>query len=267
MLRPGHDSVDMEKFLDFAVSLAKDCGKIISKSFRKTHSIKYKGPVDIVTEVDIASQHLAVGSIKKAFPHHSILAEEENTLISNETKFKWIIDPLDGTTNYAHGVPIFCFSIALEVDSEIVLGCAYNPVLNELFYALSGQGAYFNGKKVNVSKNDCLEKSLLSTGFPYDKKTNPDNNFDHFRDISISVRGIRRLGSAVLDLCYTAAGFLDGYWELNLNPWDMALGSLMVKEAGGIVSDFCQKPLNIYNRRILASNGLIHDKLSKILCG
>lgn len=266
MLRPDSDLIDMEKFLDFAVSLAKDCGKIISKSFRKTHSIKYKGPVDIVTEVDIASQHLATSRIKKAFPHHSILAEEENTLISNGTKFKWIIDPLDGTTNYAHGVPIFCFSVALEVDSEIVLGCAYNPVLKELFYALSGQGAYFNGKQVNVSKSDCFEKSLLSTGFPYDKKTNPDNNFDHFRDISISVRGIRRLGSAVLDLCYTAAGFLDGYWELNLNPWDMASGSLMVKEAGGVVSDFCKKPLNIYNRRILASNGLIHDELSKILC-
>ncbi|MCL5880153.1 MAG: inositol monophosphatase [Deltaproteobacteria bacterium] len=256
----------MEKFLDFAISLAKDCGKIISKSFRKTHSIKYKGPVDIVTEVDIASQHLATSRIKKAFPHHSILAEEENTLISNGTKFKWIIDPLDGTTNYAHGVPIFCFSVALEVDSEIVLGCAYNPVLKELFYAYEGHGAYFNGKQVNVSKSDCFEKSLLSTGFPYDKKTNPDNNFDHFRDISISVRGIRRLGSAVLDLCYTAAGFLDGYWELNLNPWDMASGSLMVKEAGGAVSDFCKKPLNIYNRRILASNGLIHDELSKILC-
>lgn len=267
MLGTDASSIDAEKFLDFAISLAKKCGKIISESFRKTHSVRYKGPVDIVTEVDIASQHLAVNSIQKTFPGHSILAEEENIDISNETKFKWIIDPLDGTTNYAHGVPIFCFSIALEVDSEVVLGCAYNPVLNELFYAAKGNGAYFNGKKINVSKNDCLEKSLLSTGFPYDKKSNPDNNFDHFRDISISVRGIRRLGSAVLDLCYTAAGFIDGYWELNLNPWDMAAGSLMVKEAGGIVSDFCKKPLNIYNRRILASNGLIHDKLAKILCG
>ncbi len=266
MLRPDADLIDLEKFLDFALSLAKNCGKIISKSFRKTHSVKYKGPVDIVTEVDIASQHLAVDSIRKAFPYHSILAEEENIDISSETKFKWIIDPLDGTTNYAHGVPIFCFSIALEVGSEVVLGCAYNPILKELFYATKGNGAYFNGKKINVSKNYCLEKSLLSTGFPYDKKTNPDNNFDHFRDISINVRGIRRLGSAVLDLCYTAAGFIDGYWELNLNPWDMASGSLMVKEAGGIVSDFCKKPLNIYNRRILASNGLIHNELAKILC-
>lgn len=256
----------MEKYLDFSLSIAKDCGKIISKSFRKAHSVKYKGPVDIVTEVDIASQHLAIGNIRKAFPHHSILAEEEGVDIRNKTGFKWIIDPLDGTTNYAHGIPIFCFSIALEIDSEVVLGCAYNPVLKELFYAIKGKGAYFNGRRITVSKTDCLEKSLLSTGFPYDKKTNPDNNIDHFKDVSVSVRGIRRLGSAVLDLCYTAAGFLDGYWELSLKPWDMASGSLIVREAGGVVSDFCKKPHNIYNKKILASNGLIHDELAKILC-
>lgn len=266
MLKFDSDSVDMERFLDFSISLAKNCGKIISKSFRKTHFIKYKGPTDIVTDVDIASQHLAVESIRKAFPRHSILAEEDDTDISYGTGFKWIIDPLDGTTNYAHGIPVFCFAIALEIDSKIVLGCAYNPVLDELFYATEGGGAYFNGKKINVSKNNCLKKSLLSTGFPYDKNTNPDNNFDHFRDVSVVIRGIRRLGSAVMDLCYTAAGFLDGYWELNLHPWDMAPGYIMVKEAGGIVSDFCGKPFNIYNRRILASNGIIHEEMSRILC-
>lgn len=261
---------NLENYLDTAVSAAEKCGEIISSSFRKIHDIKYKGPVDIVTEVDIASQHLAIDIIKKAYPDHSILAEEEN--VDDITKparhnFKWIIDPLDGTTNYAHGLPIFCFSIALEIDSEIVIGCAYNPVLKEMFHAVKGKGAYFNGKKIMVSSNDNLERSLLSTGFPYDKKTNPDNNFNHFADISIRARGIRRLGSAVLDLCYVASGFLDGYWELNLNPWDMASGKLMVEEAGGKTSDFCGRSLDIYNRRILATNGLIHNAISKILCG
>ncbi len=257
---------DLQNYLDFAVGLAKNCGKIISKTFRKTHILKYKGPVDIVTEADAASQSYAVLSIKKAFPSHSILAEEDNFNISNDSEFKWIIDPLDGTTNYAHGLPIFCFSAALEKGSEIIMGCAYNPILKEMFHAVKNGGAYLNGKKINVSKTAVFEKSLLSTGFPYDKKINPDNNFDHFRDISVNVRGIRRLGSAVLDICYVAAGFLDGYWELNLNPWDMALGSLIVKEAGGVVTDFCKSPLDIYKKRILASNGLIHDEMSKILC-
>ncbi|MHB1545856.1 MAG: inositol monophosphatase family protein [bacterium] len=257
---------DLQNYLDFAVGLAKDCGKIISKSFRKTHTVKYKGPVDIVTEADAASQNYAVLSIKKAFPSHSILAEEDNLNISNNSGLKWIIDPLDGTTNYAHGLPIFCFSAALEKDSEIIMGCAYNPILKEMFYAVKNGGAYLNGEKINVSKTTVFERSLLSTGFPYDKKINPDNNFDHFRDISVDVRGIRRLGSAVLDICYVAAGFLDGYWELNLNPWDMASGSLIIKEAGGAVTDFCKGPLDIYKKRILASNGLIHDRMSQILC-
>ncbi len=257
---------DLQNYLDFAVRLAKDCGKILSKSFRKSHTVRYKGPVDIVTEADSASQEYAVAGIKKAFPSHSILAEEDNLDITGASEFKWIIDPLDGTTNYAHGLPIFCFSAALEVDSEIILGCAYNPVAKEMFYAVKNGGAFLNGKKIYVSKTSIFERSLLSTGFPYDKKSNPDNNFDHFRDVSVNVRGIRRLGSAVLDICYVAAGFLDGYWELNLNPWDMASGSLIIQEAGGAVTDFCKMPLDIYKRRILASNGLIHDELSKILC-
>ena len=262
---PAYDE-EFINYLDFAEGLAKDCGKIISKNFRKNHTVKYKGPVDIVTEADAASQDYAVASIKKAFPSHSILAEEDNLNVSNDSPFKWIIDHLDGTTNYAHGLPIFCFSAALEKDSEIIMGCAYNPISKEMFCAVKNGGAYLNGKKISVSKTTSFERSLLSTGFPYDKKVNPDNNLDHFRDISIEVRGIRRLGSAVLDICYVAAGFLDGYWELNLNPWDMASGSIIIKEAGGVVSDFCKGPLNIYKKRILASNGLIHDRMSKILC-
>lgn len=257
---------DLQNYLDFAAELAKDCGKLLAGSFRKSHTVKYKGPVDIVTEADAASQELAVGRIKKAFPSHSILAEENNLSISGESKFKWIIDPLDGTTNYAHGLPIFCFSAALEADSAIVLGCAFNPVLNEMFYAVAGGGSYLNGQRINVSTTDVFERSLLSTGFPYDKKTNPDNNFDRFKNVSVNVRGIRRLGSAVIDLCYTAAGILDGYWELSLNPWDMASGSIIVAEAGGLITDFCKGPFSIYNKRILASNGRIHDMMSSILC-
>ncbi len=262
----------LENYLDFAFSLSRKCGSIMSRSFRKTHDIRYKGPVDIVTEVDMACQEQAISSIQKAYPEHSILAEEAGGDVAlpegkSGHHYKWIIDPLDGTTNYAHGLPIFCFSIALEIDSEIMVGCAYNPALGETFYSMKGKGVYFNDKKIRVSANPVLERSLLSTGFPYDKKVNPDNNFDHFRDVSLKVRGIRRLGSAVIDLCYTAAGILDGYWELNLNPWDMAVGSLMVPEAGGVVSDFCNNKLNIYNRRILATNGLIHENMSGILCG
>ncbi len=260
-------SLDLNKFLDFAVSLSKKAGKIQLDSFRKPHTVKYKGPVDIVTEVDIKCQKMAIDTITKAFPDHSILAEEEDINIrSGRSKFKWIIDPLDGTTNYAHGVPVFCFSAALEIDSIIVIGCAYNPVLGELFYSSKGGGSFFNNKKIKVSEAEVFEKSLLSTGFPYNKRVNPDNNFDHFRDISLHVKGIRRLGSAVLDLCYCAAGFIDGYWELNLKPWDMASGYLMVKEAGGMVTDFCGKSFNLYDGKILASNARIHKYLSQILC-
>jgi myo-inositol-1(or 4)-monophosphatase len=254
-------------FLDFAKDIAIKAGKIQLNSFRKPHTIKYKGPVDIVTEVDIQCQKMAIEKISQVFPDHSILAEEEGLNIRDEkSEARWIIDPLDGTTNYAHGIPLFCFSIALEIDSDIVIGCAYNPVMNELFYASNGNGSFLNGKKINVSKTDVFERSLISTGFPYDKKENPDNNFDHFKDISINVRGIRRLGSAVLDLCYCACGFLDGYWELNLRPWDMASGYLMVKEANGKVTDFCGKAFNLYDGKILASNGLIHEHISQILC-
>lgn len=260
-------ALNYNTFLDFAKDTAVAAGKIQLNSFRKPHAIKYKGPVDIVTEVDIQCQKMAIEKISRIFPAHSILAEEEGLSIKDEkSKIRWIIDPLDGTTNYAHGIPIFCFSIALEIDSEVVVGCAYNPVMNELFYASNGNSSFLNGKKINVSRTVVFEKSLISTGFPYDKKENPDNNFNHFKDISINVRGIRRFGSAVLDLCYCACGFLDGYWELNLRPWDMASGYLMIKEAKGVVTDFCGKPFNLYDGKILASNGLIHEHLSQTLC-
>lgn len=250
--------------LDFAVSLAKGAGEIQIKHYGQSHSVEYKGEINPVTEVDKLCDQFIAQRITEKFPNHDILTEENSYKIGGYS-YKWIIDPLDGTTNYLHGFPYFCVSIALEVDGEVKLGVIYNPVLDELFYAKKGEGAYLNGKRLKVSSTPKLENGFLATGFPYDLREHADFYLRYFREFITKSFAIRRGGSAALDLSYLAAGRFDGFWELKLQPWDVAAGSLLILEAGGKVSDFRGNPFSIYFKEILASNGLIHDEMLRVI--
>ncbi|HXF99195.1 MAG TPA: inositol monophosphatase family protein, partial [Bacteroidota bacterium] len=219
---------------------------------------------NLVSEIDKGSEERIIGIIRRHYPNHAILAEESGASTSS-SDYKWVIDPLDGTTNFLHGVPIFCVTIAVEYKGEIVAGVVYDPNLDELFTAEKGSGAYLNGRRLSVSTTSRLIESLLVTGFPYDIARNPQNAIGHFVNFLIEARGIRRLGSAALDLSYVAAGRFDGFWEVNLNPWDMAAGMLFVREAGGRVTDFAGEESTIYKNQVLASNGHIHDAMLAVL--
>ena len=254
----------MKDFKELAILAAKDAGRMLRDNFGKTQEVEYKGIVNIVTEVDFQSEDRIISLIKGEYPDHSILTEESK---GHETPsdYKWIIDPLDGTTNYAHGYPFVCVSIALEVNGDVVLGVVYDPLRDELFTAEKGNGAYLNGNRIRVSETDELIRSLLSTGFAYNIRETAENNLNHYCNFALRVQGIRRDGAAALDLCYTAIGKFDGFWELYLAPWDMAAGSLIVSEAGGKVTNFTGEGFSIYFKEIVASNGRIHNDMIKIL--
>ncbi len=254
----------MESFKTLAIRAAKKAGRILQDHLGRVKKVGYKGAVNLVTEMDLLSEKIIVTEIRKLYPNHSILAEEK-THRQKDSPFRWIIDPLDGTTNYAHGYPIFCVSIGLEKDGEIILGVVYDPSRNELFVAEKGKGAHLNGRRIHVSPTLNLSQSLLATGFPYDLRESPVNNFDHFQNFSMRVHAVRRTGSAALDLCYVAAGRFDGFWEMKLGPWDMAAGSLVVREAGGKVTDFLGHPIHLDGKQVLASNGKIHGEMIKTL--
>jgi myo-inositol-1(or 4)-monophosphatase len=247
-----------------ALAAAIEGGRVLMQKFGSALEISHKGEVDLVTEADRAAEETIVSVIRDTFPRHDILAEEADYGHSDST-YRWIIDPLDGTTNYAHGFPWFAVSIALEVEGEIRLGVVYNPFHHELFFAERGEGAYLNEVQIMVSKTARLDRALLATGFPYDRKTSPVNNYDHFLNFQQEAQACRRAGAASLDLAYTAAGRLDGYWEMKLKPWDVAAGQLLVTEAGGQVSDFNGRPLDINGQECLASNGLIHETMMTVL--
>lgn len=254
----------MNDLLEFAIQCALESGRIQGKYFQKTIGIHHKGEINIVTDVDIACQQKIIELIEKNFPEDHIIAEEkENTFDGNRNK--WIVDPLDGTTNYAHGYPFFCTSIAYEVKGEVVAGVVYNPIFNELFFAQKGEGAYFNGEKIHVSTVHDMKQALLSTGFPYDLQTNTNNNINHFVDFLYKAQAVRRDGSAAMNLSYVACGRFDGHWEMKLNPWDMAAGALIVIEAGGIVSNFKGETFSIYGDELVASNGILHNNLLQVL--
>ncbi len=255
---------NFEDYLNFAISLAKEAGQIQMKHYGQSHSIEYKGEINPVTEVDKLCDQFISQRIIEKFPDHDILTEEDCHKIEGAS-WKWIIDPLDGTTNYFHRFPYFCVSIALEVDGEVKLGVVYNPVLDEVFYAQKGEGAYLNGKRLRVSNTPKLERGFLATGFPYDLREHADFYLKYFREFITKSFAIRRGGSAALDLSYLAAGRFDGFWELKLQPWDVAAGSLLILEAGGEVSDFRGNPFNIYIKEILASNGLIHGEMLDVM--
>ncbi len=254
----------MQEFLAVAREAAFRAGRLLRENLNGTREISYKGEINLVTEMDRLSERLAVETLLSAFPGHGVMAEEE-TRIENGPDFVWIIDPLDGTTNYAHGYPNFSVSIGLEQSGEITLGVVYDPMRDELFSALKGRGAYLNDRPIHVSHTDTLIHSLLATGFPYDRVVSKENNLNYFNALLMASQEIRRSGSASLDLCSVAAGRLDGYWELKLQPWDVAAGSLIVREAGGMVSDFSDVGFSVYDKEILASNGRIHGQMVEVL--
>lgn len=256
----------MTNFKEIAITVAIDAGRLLKKNINKKHSIEFKGVVDVVTEMDKKAEVLIINAIKHAFPTHGILTEESLEQKSS-SKYRWIIDPLDGTTNYLHGFPVFCVSIALEKAGEIILGVVYNPMLKELFVAEKGQGAYLNNKEIKVSNICKLTNALLATGFPYDLRTSSKNNIDNFANFAVKVQAIRRAGSAALDMCYVACGRFDGFWELKLKPWDIAAASLIVKEAGGLTTDFNGRKFSLYSGETLASNRLLHKEMIRILHG
>ncbi|MFQ6081752.1 MAG: inositol monophosphatase family protein [Candidatus Aminicenantia bacterium] len=254
----------MVKYLKIAKKVVKEAGKILKENLSREMKVEYKGEVNLVTSQDKLSQEIIYQKLSSLFLEHDFLAEEELEKIKG-SEFRWIIDPLDGTTNYAHRFPIFCVSIALEYRGKVILGTIYNPMLDELFWAVKGEGAFLNNKPIKVSSTQELDKSLLATGFPYDLRESEENNINHFNNFLVRTQAIRRCGSAALDLCYVACGRFDGFWELKLFPWDLAAGILIVEEAGGRISDFRDKEVNIYAKEIVASNGLIHQQMIEVL--
>lgn len=254
----------MDVFLHAATDAAQKAGLMLRKNIDVSGKISYKSAVDLVTSFDNEAQGIIFESLSGLFPDHDFIAEEG--LSKNKgSEFLWIIDPLDGTTNYAHSFPIFSVSIALEKNKSIVLGVVYDPMRDENFTAVKGGGAFLNGRKIKTSSISDLDKSLLATGFPYDVRESNVNNINHFKNFVTRVQGIRRGGSAAMDLCYVACGRFDGFWELKLKPWDVAAGAIIVEEAGGRISDFQNKEFDFIGLETLATNGLIHDQMMAVL--
>jgi myo-inositol-1(or 4)-monophosphatase len=242
-----------------ASEIAREAGALLLPYFKRRIGFEYKGDVDLVTEADRASEKLIVSRIKAQWPSHDIMGEE-GTRHDAGGEYKWYVDPLDGTTNFAHGFPVFCVSMGLEYKGELILGVIYDPTRDELFSAEKGSGAYLNGERMNVSKTKQLCESLVGTGFPsYKRHKNPNIYFYH--TITLRSHGARRAGSAALDLANVASGRLDGFWEFNLNPWDTAAGVVLVREAGGVVTRFDGSPFRLDSREVLGSNGIIHQEL------
>lgn len=252
--------------LNFAIETAREAGHLLLEKFGRITTVTKKGDINLVTEADLASEALIIERIKSHHPRHAILAEEsgEAVVVGGDTRWKWIIDPLDGTTNFAHGYPCFCVTLALEHESEVVIGVTFDPTRNELFAAEKGQGASLNFKPIRVSSTPRLSESLLVTGFPYDFKSREDFA-RHLTGFLLSSRGVRRDGSAAIDMAYVACGRFDGFWEEGLNPWDVAAGVLMIEEAGGRVTSYDGSKLSIYQPPVCASNALIHDEMLNIL--
>lgn len=254
----------MDKYLREAKIAAQKAGKMLKENATSIREIRYKGAVNLVTDYDTRSQKIIFDHLFRCFPEHDFLAEE-GLCEEKGSEFRWIFDPIDGTTNFAHSFPVFCVSIALEWENEIILGVIYDPMREELFSATKGSGVFLNEKKIRVSEIRDLDKSLLSTGFPYDIRESENNNIDHFINLITRSQAVRRCGSAAIDLCYVACGRFDGFWELKLFPWDVAAGALIVNEAGGRVTDFKNKEFDIFGKECLATNGLIHDQMVDVL--
>lgn len=271
---------ELETYLRFVCTTARKAGKLLTRLSRRKRPIRIgfkKTRFNLVTEADRTSERFIIKTIKAKYPRHGIISEEGGGMTGRNQDFKWIIDPLDGTTNYAHQFPCYCVSIALESRlfgdpptrqgvGEIVVGVIYNPNLDELFWACKGRPAYLNHRRIRVSKTNQLSSSLLATGFPYNIRRDPGDNFHKFKRFSLSARAVRRAGSAALDLAYLAAGRFDGFWERGLHTWDVAAGYLIVNQAGGKITDFKGNRFDIYQpRETLASNARIHPEMIKVL--
>ncbi|MDQ7783589.1 MAG: inositol monophosphatase family protein [Desulfomonilaceae bacterium] len=263
-----NDLVNPKDLLPFLHHITQEAGKRVLSYHRGDFAVERKDTsekgIDIVTDADRASEELILGEIAKAFPEHDILTEETLTERSG-APWLWLVDPLDGTVNFAHGYPHFSISIALTYNGDLTAGMVYDPLRKESFHAFQNQGTFLNGKAVAVSKARTLQTSIVATGFPYDRAYSEDNNVKEFTQVVTRVQGIRRGGSAALDLAYVAGGRLDGFWELRLKPWDQGAGMLLVQEAGGRVSDGTGRPTHIRTLSIVATNGLIHNELVTVL--
>jgi len=253
-----------DRYLQCAIGAAKEAGRIQMAHLNRFYGVEYKDEFNPVTEVDRLCEQAIVQGILRDFPDHDILTEE-SPFQGKGSPWRWIVDPLDGTTNYLHGFPFFCVSIGLEVEGEVRLGVVFIPTLDELFYAEKGKGAYLNGNRISVSRTGDLNKSFLCTGFPYDVRDHVDFYLSFFRGFLTRCFALRRPGSAAIDLCYLAAGRFDGFWELKLHAWDVAAGSLMITEAGGQVTAFDGQSFSIYAENILASNGSIHKAMRRVI--
>ena len=253
--------------LNFAIQTAREAGKILADKFGRALQVSNKGDIDLVTEADLAAERLIVERIRSYHPRHAILTEESGDVKEAggpDAGHKWIIDPLDGTTNYAHGYPVFCVSVALEHRGRVALGVVYDPTRDELFAAERGEGATLNGRRMRASDTDELNRALVCTGFPYDVRELGDFA-RHFRQFIMRAQSVRRDGAAALDLAYVAAGRFEGFYEEGLRPWDVAAGVLLVEEAGGRVTHYDGSAFSIYGTHIAASNGLVHEEMLRVL--
>jgi myo-inositol-1(or 4)-monophosphatase len=261
---PTH--TELQHYLNEGKTAAIIGGELLRRYWGKLESIREKGFAwDLVTEADTASEKGILDHLHKKFPSHQTLSEEAGHQGDKESPFQWVIDPLDGTTNYTHQYPMIAVSIGLWFQGDPVAAIVYNPIINEMFLATKGGGATLNGNLIKVSTTSVLSKSLLATGFAYDRLETTDTNYTEFCYLTNVSQGVRRLGAAAIDLAYVAAGRLDGFWERGLKPWDMAAGALLVTEAGGRISDYEMKPVDFSKGRILATNGVIHDALNEAL--
>lgn len=255
-------------FAEGAATIALEAGELLRRYYDRGVAAEYKGDVDIVTEADRASESLILEQITARFPDHGVFGEE-GTRFGLDQEYRWYVDPLDGTTNFAHGFPVFCISLGLEYrptglakneDGEMVAGVVYDPLRRELFAAERGKGSWLNGRRIHVSRIEHLQESLLATGFPSHKRhLNPNIHF--YQQLTLRSHGVRRAGSAALDLAYCAAGRVEGFWEFNLNPWDTSAGSLLVTEAGGTMTRFDSSPFRLDSEEVLATNALIQEEL------
>ncbi len=246
-------------------SIARAAGEIAREGFRKNVSYEYKtNSSNLVTEIDKKAEKLIIDFVRENYPEHGIIAEESGVL-DKDTEYTWVIDPLDGTTNFFHGLPIFSVSIGLQCNGLTIAGVVYDVMMDRLYSAETGKGAFCNGEKISVSNTSDISTAFLVTGFPYDINENPFDAIGKFAKILKTTRGVRRLGSAAIDFCYLASGVFDGFWEVHLNPWDVCAGKLIVEEAGGKVTDFTGKNIGLYSKQILATNGKIHIPMIEIL--
>ncbi len=258
------NKIDSKTFYNTVLPVIIEVGAYQKSRYNTSFKVEFKGDINLVTDVDKKSEEILVRTINTKFPDHDILAEE-GTGQRRDSPYKWIIDPLDGTTNFAHGYPLFSISVALEYKNDIIGGVVYDPLRDEIFRAFRGNGAFLNDRPITISATPSLDRALLATGFAYNFKKAADNNLSHFNNMLYRAQAVRRDGVASVDLCYVACGRFDGFWELNLYPWDTAAGTLVATEAGAKLTKFDSSKYSIYEKDILISNGRIHKEMIAVL--